>query len=525
MLAFISPGYPLTRKEGAKETTFFAEKAGTDLAFDSVFVKGDHHWTGPRVPGDTELAEPVFPPGEEYRVKPTDQVLPVPRFSRRAKLAALATGGGNRAFNENLANRLWAMMMGRGLVYPVDMHHPDNPPSQPELMKLLGEELASLKFNARAFLRELALTRTYQHAIDLPAESLPVPSQFDAKLAEMKARSTTLEADAEHARDDYARAVKTWHQTEEALIPIVGEQDKALAKHSELAKKKEEAQKAAGDIQASIISTRETAKILAEAAARAQEAVKKLPKEKDLADAAGILVKRSKAAVAELAALDKASVEKSNAFKKAESDLAATTKVVETARSKVQPVRESVRQKEKLALESRRKMSESRTAMEEHRRRLGVLETYCAVASLCNSTRRKTAEDSSLVERPSTRPGSSPPVMRRRGNSTRMRPRPESSRATPPRRPGRTRKSHSNDTGRSRPASTRPSRRPKPRASNCPTIPTCPRRLRSSRPSRPNCNRSSPGSGRESRRPRRLSGRPARNSTRRTGPSRSRARR
>ena len=382
LLAFISPGYALTRTEGAKETTFFAEKAGTDLAFDSVFVKGDHHWTGPRVPGETELAEPIFPPGEEYRVKPTDQVLPVPRFSRRAKLAALATGGGNRAFNENLANRLWAMMMGRGLVYPVHMHHPDNPPAQPELMKLLGEELVSLKFNARDFLRELALTRTYQHAIDLPAEALPVPAPFDAKLAEMTDRSTTLEADAERARDEYAKAVKAWHQTEEALIPIVGEQDKALAKHSELTKKTEEAQKAVGEVQARIISTRDTAKTLAEAAARAQEVVKKLPKEKDLADAAAIFVKRSTAAVAELAALEKASVDKSNALKKADSDLAAAAKVVEAARSKLQPVRESVRQKEKLVLECRRKMSESRTAVEEHRRRLAVMETYVRCKSL-----------------------------------------------------------------------------------------------------------------------------------------------
>ena len=124
----------------------------------------------------------------------------------------------------------------------------------------------SLKFNARAFLRKLALTRTYQQAIDLPAEASPVPRSSTTKLAEMKARSTTLEADAERARDDYAKAVKTWHRTEEALIPVVGEQDKALAKHSELAKKKEEARKAVDDIQASIISTRDTAKILAEAA-------------------------------------------------------------------------------------------------------------------------------------------------------------------------------------------------------------------------------------------------------------------
>ncbi len=47
LLAFISPGYAVTRKEGKKDVTFHAEKAGTDLAFDSVFVKNDKHVTGP----------------------------------------------------------------------------------------------------------------------------------------------------------------------------------------------------------------------------------------------------------------------------------------------------------------------------------------------------------------------------------------------------------------------------------------------------------------------------------------------
>ena len=123
----------------------------------------------------------------------------MPRHSRRAKLARLATGGGNRAFNENIANRLWAVMMGRGLVHPVDLHHPANPPSHPELLRLLGDEIVALKFDVKAFLRELALTRAYQRAIDLPGGAAPIPAQFAAELAELKARSEPLEAAAERA--------------------------------------------------------------------------------------------------------------------------------------------------------------------------------------------------------------------------------------------------------------------------------------------------------------------------------------
>src|SRR5262249_52873990 len=146
LLAFFSAGSELIKMEGKKKTSFFPEKSARDLAFDSVFVKDDRHLTGPRLPGGTELAEPVLTPGDEYKVKPTGDVMPVPRHSRRAMLASLITGGANQAFNENLANRLWAMMMGRGLVHPVDLHHPANPPSHPELLRLLGREIAGLGY-------------------------------------------------------------------------------------------------------------------------------------------------------------------------------------------------------------------------------------------------------------------------------------------------------------------------------------------------------------------------------------------
>ena len=58
------------------------------------------------------------------------------------------------------------MMMGRGLVHPLDFDHADNPPTHPELLDLLADELAAMKYDMRAFLRELALTKTYQRSFD-----------------------------------------------------------------------------------------------------------------------------------------------------------------------------------------------------------------------------------------------------------------------------------------------------------------------------------------------------------------------
>ena len=60
-------------------------------------------------------------------------------------------------------------MMGRGLVHPLDMDHPVNPPTHPELLELLADDVAARKFDIRGFLRELALSQTYQRSSEPPA--------------------------------------------------------------------------------------------------------------------------------------------------------------------------------------------------------------------------------------------------------------------------------------------------------------------------------------------------------------------
>ncbi len=421
LLAFFAPGYDPVTKEGAKKTAY-PEKAGTDLAFDSVFVKGDHHLTGPRVPGGPELAEPVFPPGEEYRVKPADNVLAVPRHSRRAMLASMATGGANRAFNENVANRLWAMMMGRGLVHPIDLGHPANPPSHPELLRLLGEEIAALKFDVRAFLHELALTDAYQRAIDLPGDVSQQPARLAAELANLKSRSAPLEAAAEGAREEYAKAVKVWHRAEDALIPIAGEQEKALLKHAGAAKKAEEAGKACVAAEAAVTARRDAARALAEAAAKAQDVVKKLPKEKELADAARVFAMRSTSVAAEVMALEKAGLDKAAALKKLEEERAGLARAVESARAKVQSVRESVRREESNALDARRKMAETRVALEDHQRRVAALEAYArwdGIRERIAANRREIAACRTAVDEARKRVGEQAPIVRTRQEEAR----------------------------------------------------------------------------------------------------------
>ena len=67
----------------------------------------------------------------------------MPVFSRRALLGPSLASPESPAFARNIANRLWALMMGRGLVHPVDLHHDANPPSNPELLDLLATQFVA----------------------------------------------------------------------------------------------------------------------------------------------------------------------------------------------------------------------------------------------------------------------------------------------------------------------------------------------------------------------------------------------
>ena len=157
-----------------------------------------HSWTAPRtatfprLPGAFEVDEPFLPQGEDYTVAPAKNVRPIPKYSRRAKLAELVGAGTNRQFNRNIANRLWAHMMGRGLVEPVDLHHADNPPSHPELLELLGDRFAAMKYDVKAFLRELALSKTYQRSLAIPSSLPELAAKLEPQLEQWKAQTAAL---------------------------------------------------------------------------------------------------------------------------------------------------------------------------------------------------------------------------------------------------------------------------------------------------------------------------------------------
>jgi hypothetical protein len=126
--------------------------------------------TGPALPGGAMVDVPTFPKGQEYATPPDRKTNSpgVPRFSTLATVAEQLPTAANQDFARNIANRVWFLLLGRGLVHPLDFHHADNPPSHPEALALLADELVQAKFDLKFLLREVALTRAYQRSSRLP---------------------------------------------------------------------------------------------------------------------------------------------------------------------------------------------------------------------------------------------------------------------------------------------------------------------------------------------------------------------
>lgn len=68
----------------------------------------------------------------------------------------------NAYFARNMANRLWAQLIGLGIINPIDEPGADNLPSHPELLDLLARGFIQLGFDRHALIRAITMTRAYQ---------------------------------------------------------------------------------------------------------------------------------------------------------------------------------------------------------------------------------------------------------------------------------------------------------------------------------------------------------------------------
>jgi hypothetical protein len=87
---------------------------------------------------------------------------PVADADRLRALADWVAAPNNPFFARAQANRVWAHLMGRGLVDPLDDFRASNPPSNVALLDALAQELSGHNFDLRHLVRLIMTSRSYQ---------------------------------------------------------------------------------------------------------------------------------------------------------------------------------------------------------------------------------------------------------------------------------------------------------------------------------------------------------------------------
>ncbi len=100
----------------------------------------------------------------------------VPRFSRREKFAEEILED-HPLLARAFVNRLWALLLGRGIVHPFDRMDSMHPPSHPRLLDWLAEDFRQHGHDVQRLVRSIVASRRYQLE-SLPADQNALPEDF-----------------------------------------------------------------------------------------------------------------------------------------------------------------------------------------------------------------------------------------------------------------------------------------------------------------------------------------------------------
>jgi hypothetical protein len=380
-----------------------AEKADGEASYKSVFTGASDDRAQPRLPkGAVLFVEPTFAKGSEYSVKPDKTVRGVPKFSRRQALAEMIPA--SREFSRNLANRLWAQMLGRGIVHPVDFHYAGNPPANPRLLTLLADELAAGGFHLRPMLRAIALTRTYQRSCDAPRSDMVNFADIAARLDRLKRErdsrqqslpllASTLTAakiDFKSAKDENARLADELAKLEKAFAAARQVMEKA-------AEQRQAAQGAAAKAVAQSKAVSEAESKLAAAAIALPD--DNLPSDKALADALLKVQSLTGELAAASAAADKLVVQRLSEEQTAARHVEATETAFVMATT-ARPTTDRLRDLQQAELTAQHQLSAATAGVSQTNAQISLAQAILDYSTLAKTDAAKAeAAWSSLVER------------------------------------------------------------------------------------------------------------------------------
>ncbi len=100
----------------------------------------------------------------------------VPRFSRRQVVADAITHD-NPLLSRAFVNRIWALLLGRGIINPVNELDSRHLPSHPELLAWLSQDFEANNYDVKRLIRTIVLSKTYQQRT-AAGKSPPAPELF-----------------------------------------------------------------------------------------------------------------------------------------------------------------------------------------------------------------------------------------------------------------------------------------------------------------------------------------------------------
>jgi hypothetical protein len=119
-----------------------------------------------RLPEETEDNDTLY-------VKLADAEPRVPKFSRREQFVDQILTD-HPLLARAMVNRVWALMLGRGFVHPVDRMDSMHDPSHPELLEWLSDDFRNSGYDLRRLIRNIMRSQPYQLAtIGASDEALP----------------------------------------------------------------------------------------------------------------------------------------------------------------------------------------------------------------------------------------------------------------------------------------------------------------------------------------------------------------
>lgn len=295
LFAFLQRTHLVTQ-DVEKKLVSVGEKADGEAVFASVFEPDVPQRTSfPVLPDGSPLVEePAWLASEAYVVAPAEKVRPVPRFSRRGQLASADRLAGSRLFRLNAANRLWRLLLKRGLVEPPDLMHAANPPTHPLLLEELAGALIAQDFQIKPFLAQVARSQVYQRRMELPVApevgiALAAAARKQAWETELPAQRQLVErlaGEVSHAFDQLADAEKELQQHLTTLRQKLAEVQAAEQKRVETQGKWQQAE----DHYQKQVALLASLKLAAE---QAQAAAGRLEGDQELAGAVKLLAARA----------------------------------------------------------------------------------------------------------------------------------------------------------------------------------------------------------------------------------------